>query len=234
MAISKIDSGTTMVPRFQKMTQKPDCEKVQTPETHDLPSGEDTTSLSRQAQEGQKAATHTGMAGNLGAKETRKKDELERNLTEDKEALTKKDGEQTGNHSESNVEGKNAAGKNVDYSPLASLYGAIPNEPGKSGAQAGADIPPGNPPNTPPGNPPSAADIAAKQKAVQDDMQQAQTIYMQMAAERQKWLMKMWEIIQDTQTKIMEIMEGSALKKSKTMDTAAAKWAACLGGYEYK
>ena len=221
MTISKIESGATMAPRFQKNTHKPDKETTQMPEKNPLTPTEDTTTISRQAQEGQKAATHTGMAGNLGAKETRKKDEFERNTVKDEESLMSKGGE----NNENSVEPE-TAGKKADYSPFASLYGAIPNESTKSDAQAGAD--------NPPGNPPSAIDLAAKQKAAQDDMQQAQTIYMQMAADRQKWLMKMWEIIQDTQTKMMEIMEDVALRKSKTMDTIAAKWAACLGGYDYK
>lgn len=226
MVISRIDSGTNAVPRYQKIPNKPESETAKAPDTIDSTSTQDTTILSGQAQEGQKAAIHTGMAGNMGAKETRKKDEVERKTSEDGETLTKKEREHDENSAHLDM-----TGNKTNFSPFASLYGAIPNESRNADTQAGAGVPPGN---GPPNNPPSASDIAAKQKAVQDDMQQAQTIYAQMAAERQKWLMKMWEIIQDTQTKIMEIMEGAAVKRSKSMDTIAAKWAACLGGYEYK
>ncbi len=222
MTISKIESGPTMKPCFQKITGKTDGESVRPQETTEFTSTQDTTTLSGQAQEKQKAAVHTGMTGNMGAKETRKQDEMERNISEDNEPAINKEGQEVDNNPEPDT-----GIKEQDYSPISSLYGAIPDGGRNGQIQPDTDTPPGN-------NPPSAADIAAKQKAVQDDMQQAQTIYIQMAAERQKWLMKMWEIIQDTQTKIMEIMEEAAIKRSKTMDTVAAKWAACLGGYDYK
>jgi hypothetical protein len=96
--------------------------------------------------------------------------------------------------------------------------------------------PPGSPHLPSPNEQPSAsfADTAAKTKESQEDMQKAQTIYAEMAASRQKWLMQMWQIVQDTQTAIMQMLQESALRKAKMMDTCAAKWAACLGGYDLK
>lgn len=106
---------------------------------------------------------------------------------------------------------------------------APPGEPGAPG-----QTPPGQQPGQP-GAPVSETpmtDAANKAKMAQDDMQQARSIYMQMAADRQKWMMKMWEILQDLQTQIMEIMQGVAMRRAAKMDAIAAKWAAVLGGYD--
>lgn len=115
---------------------------------------------------------------------------------------------------------------------------------GRPGTQAmgqGGGVPPGGIPpggqvpggQTPQGasQPSSHTEAAMQQQTHQNDMQQSQTIFMQMAADRQKWMAKMWEILQDTQTQIMEIMQGVAVRRAASMDKMAAKWAAVLGGY---
>jgi len=107
--------------------------------------------------------------------------------------------------------------------------------PATEPAPPGGAPPPGDPsqPAPQPGPPPAtpAADAAQKAKMQQDDLQAAQTIYMQMAADRQKWLMEMWKILQDTQTAIYNIVEAVILNREKVTMDIAEKWAAVLGGY---
>jgi hypothetical protein len=70
-----------------------------------------------------------------------------------------------------------------------------------------------------------------RSKAQQDDAQQANMFFQQMAADRQKWMMELWKIWQDTQTKIFEIMQSVVLNRAQVQDKMAEKWAAVLGGY---
>ena len=194
----------------------------------------DSITLTDQAKKGQKAGEATGETGRKGAKETGKdeasgrKKKSEKHLevtTEEKIDTLKKQGEEI----ESTIEPgapANADGK----------AGALPGTASMSHKTTTGSETQGSPGNIP-GNgeqPPSSqyTEAANQQKLRQDDLQNAQTVYMQIAADRQKWMMKMWEIIQDTQTKMMEIMEGVALRRSQTMDSIATKWAACLGEYK--
>ncbi len=125
------------------------------------------------------------------------------------------------------------AGMEQNQALLAGLKGAA--EGGAGGPEGPGQTPPGGgtPNNGGPQGPSGTTYTEAAQKAkeMQDDLQQARTIYMQMAADRQKWMMKMWEILQDLQTSIMDIMQQVALRRAQTMDAIAAKWAAVLGGY---
>ncbi len=52
------------------------------------------------------------------------------------------------------------------------------------------------------------------------DMQQAQTIFTQVAADAQKQRAERWKIMQDTQTKIFEITQDVTVNKAKTADKA--------------
>ena len=52
------------------------------------------------------------------------------------------------------------------------------------------------------------------------DMQQAQTIFSQVAADAQKQRAERWKIMQDTQTKIFEITQDVTVNKAKTADKA--------------
>ncbi|MBI3927715.1 MAG: hypothetical protein HY319_19400 [Armatimonadetes bacterium] len=52
------------------------------------------------------------------------------------------------------------------------------------------------------------------------DMQQAQTIYSQVAADAQKQRTERWKIMSDTQTKIFEITQDVTVNKAKTADKA--------------
>ena len=52
------------------------------------------------------------------------------------------------------------------------------------------------------------------------DMQQAQTIYTQVASDAKKQQTERWKIMQDTQTKIFEITQDVTVNKAKTADKA--------------
>jgi hypothetical protein len=56
------------------------------------------------------------------------------------------------------------------------------------------------------------------------DYQNALTIESQMMAETQKQQMQRWEIAQDTQTKIFQIMQDVTSNKATTQDKAYRKW----------
>lgn len=52
------------------------------------------------------------------------------------------------------------------------------------------------------------------------DLQQAQTIYTQIAADAQKQRAERWKVMSDTQTKIFEITQDVTVNKAKAADKA--------------
>ncbi len=114
-------------------------------------------------------------------------------------------------------QGFNRAMQNPGLDPLTAMGGGIP---------PGGGVPPGATPTPAPGS--SHTDTAINQQRIQSDMQEARTIYTQMAAERQKWMMRMWQIMMDTQTKINEIIQSVALNRAKKSDEIAQKWIAVI------
>ncbi len=64
------------------------------------------------------------------------------------------------------------------------------------------------------------ANAAAMMQMQATDMQQAQTIYTQIAANAQKQRTERWKIMTDTQTKIFEITQDVTVNKAKTADKA--------------
>lgn len=68
------------------------------------------------------------------------------------------------------------------------------------------------------------ANQAAILQMILTDMQQAQTIYTQIAADAQKQRAERWKIMQDTQTKIFEITQDVTVNKAKTVDKGFNAW----------
>lgn len=110
------------------------------------------------------------------------------------------------------------------YVPGGGGNGAAPPPPG-----GGAPPPPGSGPGTPPPGM-SQADAARNWQQYQQDQQQVQQIWMQMAADRQKWMMEMWKILQDTQTKMYEIMSSAILYRQQVSDKVQGMWDAVIRG----
>lgn len=102
----------------------------------------------------------------------------------------------------------------------------VMQDPAAVVAGSPAPAPPGAPTTTP------ATDAATKQKAVQDDLQQANQIYMQMAADRMKWQQRILAILADLQTEIFQMWQEVMARRQKMMSDIADKWAAVLGGYD--
>ena len=76
----------------------------------------------------------------------------------------------------------------------------------------------------------TATQAATAAQQAQFDAQQAQTIYAQMAADRQKALMEMWKIFQDLQTAIFQKMQDVMSYRQEVMNKVSAKWSEVLRG----
>lgn len=108
-----------------------------------------------------------------------------------------------------------------------------PSSPGPvpPGGGGGA-TPPGPGPTPPPGGQydPSPQSTAANMAQIaQQDALQANQIYWQMYAERQKAMWKIFQLLQDLQTDIYKTISEAAANRAKVMDGIAAKWAQVLG-----
>lgn len=113
--------------------------------------------------------------------------------------------------------------------------GLSPYVPGLPGPGAPSLGPEGGLPGSPgaPGFQPPAmsqADQAQRAQQLQQDQQEMQRLMMQMAADRQKWMMEMWKIMQDTQTKIYEIMQSAILFRAQAHDRIHQAWSQVIRG----
>lgn len=97
--------------------------------------------------------------------------------------------------------------------------------PAAASAQAASGV---NPAGTGGDSPLTKA--AQRAHAAQQDAEQAQAIYTQMAAERQKTLAEMWKIFQDLQTAIFQKMQEVMIYRQQVMDKISAKWSEVLRG----
>jgi hypothetical protein len=61
-----------------------------------------------------------------------------------------------------------------------------------------------------------ADQVAAQAQMQNNQNNNAQTIYTQMEADNQKQAMERWKILQDTQTKLFEIMQDVNANRAKT------------------
>ncbi len=109
-----------------------------------------------------------------------------------------------------------------------------PGGPGVPGDPGGPVAPGGAGPIAPPsGNPTDSTNqstAANMAQMAQNDAMQANEVYMQMAMARQKHMWKIFQMMQNLQTDIMQIISDAAAKRAATMDKIAAKWAKVLGG----
>ena len=101
----------------------------------------------------------------------------------------------------------------------------LPPAPGGPGGAPGPVAPPSG--NASDGTSQSTA--ANMAQMAQTDSLQANQVFWQMYAERQKAMWKIFQLIQDLQTSIYAMIADSAAKRAKTMDSIAQKWAQVLG-----
>jgi hypothetical protein len=171
---------------------------------------EDQVEFSSRAQ---KAGAQTGIAQHEGIKHTKKEKETEVPKTQVRKEDTSKP-------------------QVLTAKPL------FASEQPRTAAEGGAPPPTTPPATTPPATggsptPPSATpatDAANRAKSYQDDINQANTIYAQMAADRQKWYMQIWQIMQDTQTQIMSIIQQVLQRRAAVMDKICEDWDAVING----
>lgn len=167
------------------------------------------------SQRAQKAGSQTGIAQQEGIKHTKKDKEIEASKTPAKM-------EELSTPKQLAAKPVNAAEQPATEAKGGS--GAVPPTVGEAGSA------PAGGPQGPAAGSTSATDAANKAKSYQDDVNQANTIYAQMAADRQKWYMRMWQIMQDTQTEIMSIVQQVLQNRAKTMDKICQDWDAVIRG----
>ena len=189
----------------------------------------DQVSISQKAH---KSAEHTGALGAEGLKTTKKDKPAEARDREiekaRKEGVSARKAPEEATLKEKIAQAQNIKSQAKDLkaraTPPTTLAGNIPPggklPPGAGVSQPGALPPPGS----------SATDAANHFKAVNDDLQNAYTIYAQMAANRQKWMMKLWEILQDLQTSIFEIIQSVILRREQAMDSVHKAWVRAIRG----
>ena len=103
-----------------------------------------------------------------------------------------------------------------------------PELPGTGSGGPGAPGGPGGPegPTPGPGQPGgmSQTEYWTRQKAIEDDANQARTIYMQIAADRQKAMVKMFEILQSTRMDLYATMQSLMVNRCKAVETSCASF----------
>jgi hypothetical protein len=160
---------------------------------------------------GQEAAVHTGSAQDLAAQARR--------LGTTREALSA-GGVHVGDVAPG--EGPAPTDGNPGPAPAPGQPGA-PGSPSQSGdpTQPGAPTDPSQPAPAPSG---PQTTWATQAQAAQSDAQNAATILQQMAADRQKAMMQIWKIWEDTQTAIFQMMQDTMANRQKVMDACSAAW----------
>ena len=182
-----------------------------------------------QVELGQNAGTHTGATQDLSGQAQR--------LAATRAAMAKGN-VQAGDVAPGQPKGEEApaaelkADAGLEAGPQAQTFGAVP-----PGGMPPGGMPPGGMPfgAVPPGGVPpmgarSATEAAQAAAQAQQDAQQAQTIYAQMAADRQKAMMQMWKIMQDLQTSIFQMMQDAMAYRQQVMNKFCDTWDQVLRG----
>ena len=257
--INKIASGSQRLDHkvfernLQQMGRQTDLVKKK--DVDDMASARDTLELHDQfrgkdhvdiTKEGQKAAQHSGVLQELaGDKKTKKKDKV----LDTKKAKVSKTDEKIAGLKDAIKDAKKAAESEIPPPPEfdaakgakagpklgeagTAPAGKVAAKDGKPGAAppAGTLPPAGMYPG--PGRLPgeSATQAATRFKATQDDLEGASKIFVQMAANRQKWFMDIWKIFADLQTHIMKTVQDVMANRAAVMDKINEKWSRVMRG----
>ncbi|MGM9998772.1 MAG: hypothetical protein ACI38Q_05205 [Candidatus Bruticola sp.] len=118
------------------------------------------------------------------------------------------------------------------------IGGSVPPEDGGSGAPPidgdGNDA--GNVGGVPPENggagetQESEAARAARLQKMEQDREEAMSIYTQMMADRQKWFAELMKILTDTQSSIFDIIQQTMTNRAMAFDRAMAGWSRVFNG----
>ncbi len=93
-----------------------------------------------------------------------------------------------------------------------------------SGATSGTPLDGGSTGSTPPASS-ARKDLATAQSQQQAEDDQVRAIFMQMWADRRKAQAEMWKMIQDTNNKIFEIIQGVAVNRAMSIKKGMDAWA---------
>lgn len=201
---------------YTKNAQQVGAQRDAAPREAQPPVQEDSIDLGELSkQKGAQSGAQTGQAQDTGKKETKTKEE----------GTPKKDGKEQKTATDPQVPlFMNDLASGDPASVMASLGGSQ-KPPGNTGSAT-----PG--PVAPPASGANSASNAQMAQMAQRDAMQANDVYMQMAAERQKKMWETFQMMQRLQADIMKIISDVAAYRTKMMDSICAKWTAVIGGYD--
>ena len=184
----------------------------------------DTFTFTQSAEDSQENAIHSGFVRNRAANET------------DETGATDETGEtgatdETGETGATDETGETGAADETGETGAADETGetGAADETGEAGGPDGPDDPKG--PKGPKGpKHESEAEAAARMQKLQQEHQEAMKIFAQMMADRQKWLMQLFKIWQDTQTSIMEMVRDTMVNKANSFNSMYKAWTKAFRG----
>ena len=178
----------------------------------------DTFTFTQSAEDSQENAIHSGFVRNRAANET------------DETGATDETGvaDETGETGATDETGETGATDETGETGATDETGetGAADETGETGGPDGPDDPKG--PKGPKHE--SEAEAAARMQKLQQEHQEAMKIFAQMMADRQKWLMQLFKIWQDTQTSIMEMVRDTMVNKANSFNSTYKAWTKAFRG----
>lgn len=199
----------------------------------------DTFTFTQSAEDSQENAIHSGFVRNRAANETDETGATDETGVADETGetgATDETGEtgatdETGETGATDETGETGAADETGETGAADETGetGAADETGEAGGPDGPDDPKG--PKGPKGpKHESEAEAAARMQKLQQEHQEAMKIFAQMMADRQKWLMQLFKIWQDTQTSIMEMVRDTMVNKANSFNSTYKAWTKAFRG----
>ena len=190
----------------------------------------DTFTFTQSAEDSQENAIHSGFVRNRAANETDETGATDETGVADETGETGATDE-TGETGATDETGETGAADETGETGAADETGetGAADETGEAGGPDGPDDPKG--PKGPKGpKHESEAEAAARMQKLQQEHQEAMKIFAQMMADRQKWLMQLFKIWQDTQTSMMEMVRDTMLNKANSFNSMYKAWTKAFRG----
>ena len=190
----------------------------------------DTFTFTQSAEDSQENAIHSGFVRNRAANETDETGATDETGVADETGETGATDE-TGETGATDETGETGAADETGETGAADETGetGAADETGEAGGPDGPDDPKG--PKGPKGpKHESEAEAAARMQKLQQEHQEAMKIFAQMMADRQKWLMQLFKIWQDTQTSIMEMVRDTMVNKANSFNSMYKAWTKAFRG----
>ncbi|MCR4782987.1 MAG: collagen-like protein [bacterium] len=187
----------------------------------------DTFTFTQSAEDSQENAIHSGFVRNRAANETDETGATDETGVADETGETGATDE-TGETGATDETGETGATDETGETGAADETGetGAADETGEAGGPDGPDDPKG--PKGPKHE--SEAEAAARMQKLQQEHQEAMKIFAQMMADRQKWLMQLFKIWQDTQTSMMEMVRDTMVNKANSFNSMYKAWTKAFRG----